>query len=120
MAVGRIKIETEIVLDIDVAGKWFAGLNDDGQSKFFVAVAGNGPVGGHAKAAKDAESHWYNVTLPMLYELNAVYSYQSPNLDASLVDARKHLRAYLPDPPRLELSSQKNILASDSLSKVEK
>lgn len=41
MAVGRIKIETEIVLDIDVAGKWFAGLNDDEQAKFFVAACAN-------------------------------------------------------------------------------
>jgi hypothetical protein len=38
MALGRIKIETEIELGIDVAAKWFAGLDDDEQSKFFVAV----------------------------------------------------------------------------------
>lgn len=38
MATGRIKIETEVTLDIDVAAKWFAGLTDDEQSKFFVAV----------------------------------------------------------------------------------
>lgn len=39
MATGRIKIVTEVELDIEVAAKWFAGLNDDEQSKFFVAVA---------------------------------------------------------------------------------
>lgn len=59
------------------------------------AIAGNGPMGGYAKAAKDAEEHWYKVTLPMLYKLNAVYAYQVPNTAADLSDARKHLKAYL-------------------------
>lgn len=59
------------------------------------AIAGNGPMGGYAKAAKDAEKHWYEVTLPMLYRLNAVYSYQTPDLAANLSDTRKHLTAYL-------------------------
>lgn len=39
MATGLIRIETEVTLDIDVAAKWFAGLNDDEQARFFVAVA---------------------------------------------------------------------------------
>lgn len=38
MTTGRIKIETEVTLDIDVAAQWFAGLTDDEQAKFFVAV----------------------------------------------------------------------------------
>lgn len=60
------------------------------------AIAGNGPMGGYDKAAKDAEKHWYEVTLPMLYKLNAVYSYQQPHLTADLSDIKKHLTAYLP------------------------
>lgn len=60
------------------------------------AIAGNGPIGGYAKAAKDAEKHWYEVTLPMLYKLNAVYGYQVPDLSADLSDTKKHLAAYLP------------------------
>lgn len=61
------------------------------------AIAGNGPVGGYARAAKDAEKHWYEVTLPMLYKLNAVYAYQTPHLRADLSDTRKYLAAYLPE-----------------------
>lgn len=63
------------------------------------AIAGNGPVGGYVKAAKDAEKHWYHVTLPMLYELNAVYAYETPNLAADLNETRKHLAAYLRQEP---------------------
>lgn len=59
------------------------------------AIAGNGPMGGYSKAAKDAEKHWYEVTLPMLYKLNAVYAYQTPNLAVDLSEIRKHLTAYL-------------------------
>ena len=39
MVTGRIKVETEVELSIEVAAQWFAGLNDDEQSKFFVEVA---------------------------------------------------------------------------------
>jgi hypothetical protein len=60
------------------------------------AIAGNGPTGGYQKAAKDAEKHWYEVTLPMLYRLNAVYAYQTPNFHADLGDAKVALAAYLP------------------------
>jgi hypothetical protein len=37
-------------------------------------IAGGGPMIGYAVVARRAERHWYDVTLPMLYELNAVYS----------------------------------------------
>jgi hypothetical protein len=36
-------------------------------------IAGGGPMGGYAPAAKRAEEHWYVVTLPLLMELDAVY-----------------------------------------------
>lgn len=35
----RIKVETEIELDIETAAQWFAGLDDDQMCKFLVAVA---------------------------------------------------------------------------------
>lgn len=54
MAIGRIKIETEITLDIATAAKWFAGLNDDEQSKFFVAVCANMADVGHFQS----ETQW--------------------------------------------------------------
>lgn len=60
------------------------------------AIAGNGPMGGYQRAAKDAEKHWYEVTLPMLYKLNAVYAHQTPNLGADLSEAKVALAAYLP------------------------
>lgn len=34
-----IRVTTDIELDIDVAAKWFAGLDDDQMCKFLVAVA---------------------------------------------------------------------------------
>lgn len=37
-------------------------------------VAGNAPIGGYVSACKRAEKHWYAVTLPLLIELDAVYS----------------------------------------------
>lgn len=37
-------------------------------------VAGNAPIGGYVSACKRAEKHWYAVTLPLLMELDAVYS----------------------------------------------
>lgn len=60
------------------------------------AIAGNAPMGGYARAAKDAEAHWYHVTLLMLYKLNAVYAYQVPNLNADLSAEKVALAAYLP------------------------
>jgi hypothetical protein len=60
------------------------------------AIAGNGPMSRYAKAAKDAEAHWYQVTLPMLYKLNAVYAYQVPSLNADLSEEKVALAAYLP------------------------
>lgn len=35
----RIKVETEIDLDIETAAKWFAALDDDDMCRFLVAVA---------------------------------------------------------------------------------
>lgn len=34
-----VEIKSKITLDIETAAKWFAALNDDEQSRFFVAVA---------------------------------------------------------------------------------
>lgn len=36
-------------------------------------IAGGGPMGGYAQAAQRAAEHWYVVTLPLLYKMNAVY-----------------------------------------------
>lgn len=36
-------------------------------------IAGGGPIGGYSRAAKLAEDHWYNTTLPLLERMNAVY-----------------------------------------------
>jgi hypothetical protein len=36
-------------------------------------IAGGGPMGGYDKVARRAERHWYEVTLPLLMELSAVY-----------------------------------------------
>lgn len=36
-------------------------------------IAGGGPMAGYAKVAKEAEKHWYKITLPLLEKLNAVY-----------------------------------------------
>lgn len=60
------------------------------------AIAGNGPIGGYQRAAQDAERHWYEVTLPMLYKLNAVYPYQTPNLRAELGQIHPDIADYLP------------------------
>ncbi len=57
VATGRIKIETEIALDIDVAAKWFAGLNDDEQSKFFVSVCANM----QDVSAAQRETQWFAI-----------------------------------------------------------
>lgn len=54
MATGRIRIETDIELGIDVAAKWFAGLNDDEQAKFLVAVAAYA----HESFGLRPESQW--------------------------------------------------------------
>ena len=35
----KIKVTTEIELDIETAAKWFAGLDDDAMCRFLVAVA---------------------------------------------------------------------------------
>lgn len=35
----KATVTTEIELSIDAAAKWFAGLDDDQQAQFFVAVA---------------------------------------------------------------------------------
>lgn len=36
-------------------------------------IAGGGPIGGYGIVARRAERHWYEVTLPLLMKLNAVY-----------------------------------------------
>lgn len=38
-------------------------------------IAGGGPMlmDGYTRVAKRAETHWYEVTLPLLTKLNAVY-----------------------------------------------
>ncbi len=50
----RIKIMTEIDLDIETAAKWFASLDDDQMCRFLVAVARE------AKSFKGgADNQWY-------------------------------------------------------------
>lgn len=49
-----ITVTTEIELDIDVAAKWFTGLDDDQMAKFLVAVAAEAK-----KYPSDPDNQWF-------------------------------------------------------------
>ena len=54
MVMTTITVTTEIELDIDVAAKWFASLNDDQMCRFLVAVANEA-----SKYPSNPDNQWY-------------------------------------------------------------
>lgn len=52
-----IRVTTDIELDVDIAAKWFAGLDDDSMCKFFVAIARE--VRETYPSSYAADNQWY-------------------------------------------------------------